>query len=610
MKNIFLHWSIAALIVLLSCDIKAQCPGCVINSACLVSPAYPAMCPDDTLPSGVAGLYYDEDITFYMPEYFQVTSPITQMVHLDELKIMSVVGLPMGLSWQTNSVNNTYNPSPGNEHGCAKVCGTPVVPGIYTITIFFQVTVTPQSLGGQTTQNESTTLVLIIQPNPSGNNAFIISNPVGCVPLTTTFSPVVSSGGSPLYSYTWDFGNNQTSNVENPAPVTYNMPGTYLVSNTTTISEYVLTAVTFNVGSNTNWCGDIEEPSLFGNCTGSPDLVFELIDASSNVVYTSNEISNSNTASWSGLSIPLQNGPYTLQFWDIDNISINDNLGIFPLNFTTTGTYTFSGGGASGTFTIATQVVNIITDSDSVVVYPVPVVAPLSVFPNDSVCENDSVLLWISGGYTYQWYADTIALFNASDSSLYVHQSGNYFVQVINNYGCTVISDTMQVIFVPNPPTPTFWLMGNTLNTNLSGYDLQWYFNGVPITGATGNSLPVTTAGYYHLVATDSFGCAASSDTIYFSPSSVNSSLSSEFSINIYPNPASDRVTLEGYLPAATLAVITLHDMLGHQVRETVVSAKNNILSISLDITMLERGLYWISVRTDHAASTHPLVIR
>jgi hypothetical protein len=57
-----------------------------------------------------------------MPTVFQVTSPITQNVTLNSLQILNVSGLPAGLNWQTNSANNTYNPSPGNEHGCARVC--------------------------------------------------------------------------------------------------------------------------------------------------------------------------------------------------------------------------------------------------------------------------------------------------------------------------------------------------------------------------------------------------------------------------------------------------------------------------------------------------------
>ncbi|GIV41063.1 MAG: hypothetical protein KatS3mg034_0373 [Vicingaceae bacterium] len=590
--------------------LKSQCPGCQIDTNCTIVPAFPGTCPADTMPPGTVGIYYDQDVTFYMPEYFQVTSPVTQMVHLDELKILNVTGLPMGLNWQTNSANNTYNPSPGNERGCAKLCGTPMIPGFYTVTIFFQVTVTPQSIGGQTTQNESTQMYITIYPNPSGNSAFTISNPVGCAPLTTTFSPVVAGNGNPLYSYYWDFGNNSTSTLENPPPVTYTTPGNYVVYNTTTISAYTLTDVTFNVGSNTNWCGDVEEPSFFGNCTGNPDLIFKLLDNTSNVVYTSNEISNSMTGTWNNLNILLQNGPYIIQFWDVDNISPDDNLGNFILNFTTTGTYNLSGGGASGTFTIGTQAINTISDTDTVVVYPKPPALQITALPNDTVCENDSIMLFVPGGYNYQWYNDSGLIYNATDSFIYVHFPGNYFVKIENVYGCDTISPTITVNFLPLPPKPNFWLIGNTLNCNLTGYALQWYLNGNPITGATGNSINITTTGYYHIIATDSFGCSNSSDTVLFNapPNAIAENPYQHF--KVYPNPNNGYFTIElsGNMNLPVNCVIV--DLTGRVIFEKTLQANNGQIIENLDLAQIEDGTYLLILKNDFFQKTERIIVK
>lgn len=589
---------------------NAQCPGCVVNTSCVVSPAFPTTCPYDSMPQGFVGQAYSEDITFYMPTVFQVTSPVTQNVTLNSLQILNVTGLPVGLSWQTNSPNNTYSPSPGNEHGCARVCGTPQFPGTYTVIVYFQVTVTPQSIGGVTTQNESTSIILKINPNASGNSAFTIANPQGCAPHSTSFSPIIQSNGNPLYTYYWDFGNGDTSTLENPPVQNYPTPGNYVVTQTTQVLEYRLTNVSFNVGSNTNWCGDVEEPNFFG-CTGNPDLFFELRDNSSVIVHTSSEISNSNTGTWSNLNIPLPNNLYTIQFWDADNISANDNLGIFTINPTSVGTFNFSGGGVSGTYTIGTAVINSISDTDTVFVYAVPPQLSISASPNDSVCENQSITLSVSAGYTYQWYKDTTVLFNAVDSFLTVtNNSGNYWVKVSNQFGCSTNSQTFDVYFVENPPKPTFWIIGNTLNTNITGFDLQWYFNGNPINGADGLTLNATNTGNYHLIATNAFGCSTSSDTILITVVNGITEGNGLQNVAIYPNPNNGMFNVAFELITEANVIITVSDLLGKTVYEESFGNYSGPYNKQIDLTSLQKGIYLVNVQVGNDRINKRIIIQ
>jgi hypothetical protein len=98
----------------------AQCPGCVIDYSCVVSPEKPTLCPD-TLPPGYAMQYFDEDVTFYMPSEFEDAGSGLN-VTLNRIEVTGVVGMPFGLSFESSSPTNNFYPSsnpPTTEHGCA-----------------------------------------------------------------------------------------------------------------------------------------------------------------------------------------------------------------------------------------------------------------------------------------------------------------------------------------------------------------------------------------------------------------------------------------------------------------------------------------------------------
>ena len=100
-------------------------------------------------------------------------------------------------------------------------------PGTYTITL-----VVTNANGGVDSEVKPNYITIL----PAPNVAFSVSG-LGCtVPLTVGFNNTSSSGAN--FTYAWNFGNGQNSNLQNPANVTYNAAGTYgvqlTVTNTTT----------------------------------------------------------------------------------------------------------------------------------------------------------------------------------------------------------------------------------------------------------------------------------------------------------------------------------------------------------------------------------------
>ncbi|HLG02735.1 MAG TPA: PKD domain-containing protein, partial [Bacteroidia bacterium] len=71
-----------------------------------------------------------------------------------------------------------------------------------------------------------------------------------------------------------------------------------------------------------------------------------------------------------------------------------------------------------------------------------------------------------------------------------------YTVTGTNSNGCTNTA-TINIVVVAPPATPTITVAGNVLTSSVSGISYQWYLNGSPITGATGQSHTAIQSGSY-----------------------------------------------------------------------------------------------------------------
>jgi hypothetical protein len=150
----------------------------------------------------------------------------------------------------------------------------------------------------------------------------------------------------------------------------YISPGIYPVSLEAQILDFVITEINFN-STGTAWCGDVEEISLpFIGCTGSPDIYCNL--TSGGVSNSTTIVNNSLIFNRPNLNILAFDNVFTIQFYDADSISQDDNLGSSIIQFSSPGTYSFSTIQGNGTVTIETQPGSIYNFTDSVFVYSIP----------------------------------------------------------------------------------------------------------------------------------------------------------------------------------------------------------------------------------------------
>jgi hypothetical protein len=573
MKNVYL------LIAILSTSLKisAQCTGCVVDPTCTASPASPALCPS-VLANAVQNEPYDVDVTFFMPNEFD-NGGIN--VTLSTIQITSVSGLPGGILWTASETDNIYDISsdPATQRGCVKFCGTPSAIGSYTIAVNVLATVTSPIT---TTVAQSFTVPLLVTPGGGGNSGFSFSPSSGCDSIAVDFEALISSSTQPVV-YSWNFGNGNTSTVALPETQFYTQPDTYLVSLQTDLLDYVLESVTFNA-TGTNWCGDIEEPSIpfVGTCTGSPDIYF--IYTVGSATLQSSTIDNNTGFNQSNLGYIINQPSFSLAFFDEDLITQPDNLGSTVIQVNGPGTFTFNTNEGFGTYTIGTTVGLSFTNTDTVIVYDSPEVPVISA--SDSVvCTGDTIYLSATNAPFYQWFADTSIVFGANDSVFTVLNSGTYAVEVRSEAGCTAKSADVNLIVaqVPDAPTVFFNPVTEDLLCN-PGTGLSWYWliDGVEIPFSQDMpSISPSEIGNYSVFSISEFGCSVFSNEYYYTNVGIND-LQSHKNLRIYPNPltgntlnisgieeslnlaiqdASGRVVHQQFLPAETIKQIQLPEL-------------------------------------------------
>ncbi len=568
--------------------VSAQCPGCVTNMNFTITPAAPGITPD-TLPDGTAGQYYDADVNFYLPAQF--TSSGTN-VTLTKLEVLSVAGLPFGISFQSSSSNNTFFPSqnpPTTEHGCAKICGTPAFAGQYSMVVFVRAYVNT-IIGSQTSDN-SFTLPIKILPGSAGNASFSVLNGNGCGSVTASFHTNLPSNGKPGFSYAWNFGNGTTSLLETPANVTYNTPGQHEV-----ICQTIIDTVNFSYLNNVTVLG-----TSCSDYSGSPDLYVMVKDLNDNTIYKSATVSNTNPP----VSFALPNVQYNhnqnyiLQVWDEDTgiEAPDDFCHSFQVPGNSLGNTYWSG--SDGISFTASKVLFTYTDTATITVYPLPQKPVITATPSSGVCVNDSILLSSSMAPSYQWHNDTALLLGATLQDLMVYTPGKYFVRVMDSIGCINQSDTAKISFFNNPPKPSFWRVGDTLKTILSGFYLQWYLNGIPISGETDQTCLIDTAGTYKVIATTVHGCKKSSDSVYYQPLPHTGIEYTDGFIDhffLYPNPNDGNFNIKFGVLKSSDIILTLYSMLGQQMYTERLPNFSGNYNKALDVK-LSPSIYFLELK-------------
>jgi PKD repeat protein len=542
----------------------------------------------DTLPVGVVGQTYNQDLTFYLP-VDTIFGGV--FVEFTDFHITSI-SLPLGITWECNNSSNACHYDPlVSQYGCVNVSGTPLVVGNYDVEVNLVATHSLSALLGTESISFSLPMTIINDTSTSNNAGFAMTNSSGCAPITVSFT----NNNTSMLSYFWDFGNGNTSTMQNPVDQLYSQAGQYIVQYSAMQSNPTYFLENIEVFSGT--CTD-------NFLIGDVDLLYDITTSSG--VVQSVPPSNAITQAFPlmiNLSNPLQltGQDVTIEVWDDDGwISGLEYCG--GVTFTPpqqAGTFSANGGGLSINYTIIELPANTVITADTINVYGFPT-TPVLVY--DTL---NNLIYTTSDSTAMQWYYYNSPIPGANDTFLEPTASGLYSLVVVNENGCINNSLEVLIVICDSSYQPmlddngsTAWMLDSALYS-----DLQWYsvITGI-INGANNSFFPATENGEYYIVATDTFGCSYISAPVYLSPFVSSEVIFTSEIVKVGPNPIKNGLSLNIYIEASALSpvVFVLIDFYGREVVRKVVHYRCYPYQLEAnEISKLSNGVYYLDISFD-----------
>lgn len=173
-----------------------------------------------------------------------------------------------------------------------------------------------------------------------------------------------------------------------------------------------------------------------------------------------------------------------------------------------------------------------------------------------------------------------------------------YFYNWEISQGCRSNRVPVTATVLAVPPVPTISQNGSQL-TSSSPVNNQWYLNGNPIPGATGQVHNATQAGSYTVVVTDPVtGCSSESQPVILVGISENNPSQG---IYITPNPANETVLVSMLNPNEQIRHIRIKDLTGRQLADFIPENRAGTFRLTLPETS---GVYLIEVLTGNMIYT------
>ncbi|MCD4770626.1 MAG: FG-GAP-like repeat-containing protein, partial [Bacteroidales bacterium] len=408
---------------------------------------------------------------------------------------------------------------------------------------------------------------VLVKPKPSTD--FITD--IACQRSSTSFTNNTSLNGTTVTGWYWDFGDGESSTLQDPSSHGYLNSGNYNVKlaayadngcadsiqNIVTVAKYPVAAITasspfeFCSGDSVVLSVDYNDNYLYtwkigaANITGGDSSKFSAKLTGAYSVEVVNSIGNCTTLSGDANIIALDapSSPYIsadgpLSFCDGDSVK---------LSITENSDYTYQwklNGGAvgsnsneyiaknQGAFTVDITNSSGCTETSSnsidVVVNESPVTGTVNLSGATEFCEGGSLVMSVeqNDSYTYQWRDEYGIITGEITNSYTTTETGIYILDISNSSSCVVQTTPVNVTVKPMPITPILQTENYTEGEckgldpvriyadNYTTYNYQWVYNGIPMAGETTNSLEGSLSEGSYSLQVDLNDCNTESDPV------------------------------------------------------------------------------------------------
>ena len=437
--------------------------------------------------------------------------------------------------------------------------------------------------------------------------SFDYGNPLGCdLPILVNFTDLSFNADS----YLWDFGDGDTSTLQNPSHQ-YLAAGTYNVQLISTgcgvnvADTFVTSVVITTTGSILNV--DPAQNLDISCCTGT------LFDSGGNSGdYTDGEMSYATINVPAGSVVVMDFISFDIEF-SYDYVTIYDgpNASYPSLGSFTGNTLPNSGNPISST---GNQVYFEFTSDGSVIGPGFQmdwtcdfVALPAASFESNSttICIGTSIeyyntsafessVLWnFQGGSPNSSTLDTV--------SILYNTAGTYTTTLTatNINGTNSFTSTINVVALP---VPSITVVGNVVSVSPAFASYQWCFNGSPIGGANAQSYNFTLNGNYYCEVTNTDNCMGTSAMV---STSVGIQDQMNEVIVLYPNPVSDMLYINNPMFMNGISSIELMNMIG----EAIFVVNPHSALYSIDLSNVSAGSYMVRIRQNESSITKKIVV-
>lgn len=303
--------------------------------------------------------------------------------------------------------------------------------------------------------------------------------------------------------------------------------------------------------------------------------------------------------------VPTNPLPATLNICDGNTAILNaGNTGatyLWTPGAETTQTKTIGSGGTQ-VVTIKSADGCIATGITNVFMRPNPIA---NLIGDTSICESSTITLDAgNSGYTYLWNT------NDTSQTIQVSDSGTYSVLTTSPYGCELTED-VHVAFLPSPRAEGFNFipffnnqLGRVKFIPLNPTDVtnvSWSFGDGNTSTAFSPEHLYTTAGLYEAKLTVYNDCNQYTIGQVINVELGGVSISDAEMIgnlSVYPNPATNQVSIRSQNTALTIETIVVTNALGAKV---LVQEAGNQLNgtTTINVSNLSTGIYFLQINTD-----------